>query len=174
VNTSPSDGNVDSFNALDDSEARKLLESCLAVERFVDEVMGARPYGSVAALVSNAQRVASTLDEAEVAAALARHPRIGERAGAGHDVEFSRSEQSGVDQSDQAVTSALAEGNAAYEAKFGRVFLIRAAGRSSEDILSELERRLRNSDEAEFAEVVRQLSEIAVLRLEQSVRTDTW
>jgi len=173
VSTSLSDSNVDSFNALEDSEARRLLESCLAVERFVDEVLGARPYASVAGLVSNAQRVASTLSEAEVAAALARHPRIGERAGDGHDVEFSENEQSGVDHGDESVAKALTDGNAAYEAKFDRVFLIRAAGRSSDEILRELERRLRNSEADELAEVVTQLSEIAVLRLEQSVESST-
>ena len=173
MSTRTSDSNVDSFNALEDSEARKLLESCLAVERFVDEVVSARPYGSVAELVSNAQRVASTLSGAEVAAALARHPRIGERAGAGHDVEFSQHEQSGVDQSDQVVVQALADGNAAYEAKFDRVFLIRAAGRSADEILAELQRRLGNTEEAEFAEVVTQLTQIAVLRLEQSVQSST-
>ena len=36
------------------------------------------------------------------------------------------------------VTAAIAAGNAAYEERFGRVFLIRAAGRSPEQILAEL------------------------------------
>lgn len=171
MNTSTADANVDTFNALDDTESRDLLESCLAVERFVDEVLDAKPYASVAALVSNAQRVASSLTEAEVAAALARHPRIGERAGAGHDVEFSTNEQSGVDHGDRAVADALAAGNAAYEDRFDRVFLIRAAGRSADEILSELNRRLGNDDADEVAEVVTQLTEIAVLRLEQSLRS---
>lgn len=173
MNTDSADADADTFNALEDSEARRLLESCLAVDRFVDEVLAGRPYGSMALLVSTARRVASSLSEAEVAAALARHPRIGERAGAGHDVEFSTNEQAGVDPSDQAVAEALAAGNAAYEAKFDRVFLIRAAGRSSDEILSELRRRLGNDDTTELAEVVTQLSEIAVLRLEQSVQPAT-
>jgi 5-hydroxyisourate hydrolase len=45
------------------------------------------------------------------------------------------------------------------------VFLIRAAGRSSRQILDELRRRLGNSDEAERREVAGQLGEIALLRL---------
>ena len=102
-------------------------------------------------------------------AALARHPRIGERAGAGHDAEFSESEQSDVDRDDAEVARALIEGNAAYERRFDRVFLIRAAGRSSQEILDELHRRLDNSDEDELAEVIRQLGEIALLRLGQVV-----
>ena len=63
----------------------------------------------------------------------------------------------------------LAAGNVAYEQRFDRVFLIRAAGRSADEILAELERRLENDDAAERDETVRQLREIAVLRLESEV-----
>ena len=51
----------------------------------------------------------------ELAAALARHPRIGERAGAGHDAAHSSREQAGVDHGDSDVTARLAAGNRAYE-----------------------------------------------------------
>ena len=67
----------------------------------------------------------------ELHAALDRHPRIGERAGAGHDAEFSAREQGNVDHGDDAVITALATGNRAYEERFGHVFLIRASGRST-------------------------------------------
>ena len=104
---------------------------------------------------------------APLAAALAGHPRIGERASAPeHHAELSRREQSGVDPADREVAAALAAGNAAYEKRFDRVFLIRAAGRSASEILAELRRRLANDDEAERAETVDQLREIALLRLE--------
>jgi len=157
------------FNALADAEARRVLHSCLDVPRWVDDLLAGRPYDTVAAALDRAAATAATLTADEVEAALARHPRIGEQAGAGHDAAFSEAEQSGVDHSDSAVAQALAEGNAAYERRFGRVFLIRAAGRSSEEILAELRRRLDNSDEDELAEVVRQLGEIAHLRLEQVI-----
>ncbi|UUZ57934.1 2-oxo-4-hydroxy-4-carboxy-5-ureidoimidazoline decarboxylase [Nocardioides sp. B-3] len=97
--------------------------------------------------------------------ALARHPRIGERADAAkHDAAFSRSEQAGVDRTDVDVARRLAEGNRAYEQRFGRVFIIRAAGRDAPEIPAELRRRLDHSDEAERAETIEQLTQIAVLR----------
>ena len=46
------------------------------------------------------------------------------------------------------------------------MFLIRAAGRPATEILSELRRRLNNTPEEEKAEVVTQLREIALTRLE--------
>ena len=160
---------VSGFNALAPEEAAQLLRSCLDVSRWVDDVLAGRPYASASAVVERAAGSAVTLTPGEVEAALARHPRIGERAGAGHDKAFSEAEQSGVDQGDAAIATAMAEGNAAYERRFDRVFLIRAAGRSSEEILAELRRRLDNSDDDELAEVTRQLGEIALLRLEQVI-----
>ena len=74
-----------------------------------------------------------------------------------------------MDQNDAAVIAALADGNQQYEKRFDRVFLIRAAGRSSAEILAELRRRLDNDDEAERAETVTQLREIALLRLKDVI-----
>jgi 2-oxo-4-hydroxy-4-carboxy-5-ureidoimidazoline decarboxylase len=155
------------FNALGEDQARRALSSCLDVPRWVDDVLAGRPYESASAVLERAAGSAAQLTPIEVDSALARHPRIGERAGAGHDAALSAQEQSGVDHGDQAVANALADGNAAYERRFDRVFLIRAAGRSSGEILAELRRRLDNSDDDELAEVVRQLGEIALLRLRQ-------
>ena len=67
---------------------------------------------------------------------------------------------------DDQVKEALREGNIAYEQRFDRVFLIRAAGRSPQEMLAELQRRLTNDDDAEVAEVREQLRQITRLRLE--------
>lgn len=162
-------GQFQDFNALDDGEARRLLASCLDVPRWVEEVNAGRPYADRASLLAAADASARTLSPEELDAALAGHPRIGERAGAGHNATASSREQAGVDARDDAVTARLADGNAAYEQRFDRVFLIRAAGRSGEDILAELERRLCHDDDTERAEVVDNLREITLLRLEQAV-----
>ena len=79
---------------------------------------------------------------------------------------MSRSEQAGVDPADSALTEALARGNRDYEDKFGRVFLIRAAGRTAPEILRVLNERLTNTPAEEDTIVAQQLREIAVLRLE--------
>ena len=78
---------------------------------------------------------------------------------------MSRAEQAGVDPTDAAVAAALAEGNRAYEEKFGRVFLIRTAGRSSREILDALTSRLAHTPDQEEPVVADQLRQIAVLRL---------
>jgi 2-oxo-4-hydroxy-4-carboxy-5-ureidoimidazoline decarboxylase len=163
------DVSVDAFNALPEAEATRRLLTCLNVPRWAAEVAGGRRYANYAALAAQAEASAARLSDDELSAALDGHPRIGERAGAGQDAEFSAREQAQVDRDDAAVMAALADGNREYEQRFGRVFLIRAASRSSTEILAELRRRLANDDETERAETVAALREIALLRLKDVV-----
>ena len=79
---------------------------------------------------------------------------------------MSGDEQAGVDPHDAEVRRRLAEGNAAYEERFDRIYLVRAAGRSAEEILALLEERLTNDPDTEIAATSDQLREIALLRLE--------
>ncbi len=151
---------------VDSGELRDALRSCLAVDRFVDEVAGAAPFASHDELLATADAVARTLTPAEVDAALAHHPRIGERAqGDGQSQRFSRSEQSSAEASDATLAHAITDGNAAYEERFDRVFLIRAAGRGRAEILTELTRRLQLDDATEAATVASELHDITLLRL---------
>jgi len=155
---------VGEFNALPDDEAVSLVAGCLGVPRWVSEVVDGRPYDDRAALRKRAHDAALHLSGDELDAALSRHPRIGERPGGDDDESrHSRAEQSGVVDTD---ADRLRVGNAAYEARFGHVFLIRAAGRSGTEILAELERRLDNDEDTERAETVTALRDIALLRIE--------
>ena len=157
---------LDEFNRLSPSQARDALLACAHVGRWADAVAGGRPYASVDDAVDAALAAAHPWTDDEVDSALSRHPRIGERAeGDAADAAMSRSEQSGVDPSDDDVTRRLAEGNRAYEEKFGHVFLVRAAGRSAEEILEQLTERLGNDAGTERANAARNLREIAALRL---------
>lgn len=159
---------LENLNALPASALEGQLTACLPVPRWVAAVRDGRPYAAWQDLEATAGAAAQHLDDEELEAALAGHPRIGERAeGPHHNAAASAREQSGVDPADAEVARALAEGNAAYEARFDRVFLIRAAGRSAPEILAELDRRLGNDDAAEREETVTQLREIALLRLRQ-------
>lgn len=149
-----------------EAQLREALAASLAVRRWADEVAARAPFASPAALLDAARSAGTALSAEEVDEALAHHPRIGERpAGEGAAQAFSRREQASADAGDPALARAVAEGNAAYEQRFGRVFLIRAAGRSRAEILAELHRRLTLDDEAELRVVAGQLVEIALLRL---------
>ena len=145
------------------------LRACLAVPRWIDEVAVEAPFASVEDLLEAGRAAANPLTPEEVEAALADHPRIGDKPdGEGAAQAFSRSEQASLGDDDAETAATIAEGNAIYEKRFDRVFLIRAAGRSRAEILAELNRRIRLDDDEEFVIVEQQLREIALLRLEKT------
>lgn len=157
-----------------DAELRDALSAALGVRRFVDEVSAGAPFSTLSAVIDAASAAASTLSAAEIDEAMAHHPRIGERpVGEGTAQAFSRREQASPDATDATIAAALAEGNRAYEERFDRVFLIRAAGRTRAEILSELHKRLELDAETERMIVGEQLREIAVLRLSTLLGDDS-
>jgi 2-oxo-4-hydroxy-4-carboxy-5-ureidoimidazoline decarboxylase len=157
---------LDEFNDEPADEAVQALRACNAAPRFAAEVASGRPYRDVETLVARAEEVSRALPWTDVAMALAAHPRIGDRvAGASAEAESSRREQSSMEDADAATREALVEGNKAYEERFDHVFLIRASGRSPEEMLAELQRRLGNDEDAERAEVTEQLAQITGLRV---------
>lgn len=163
------DMDISDLDRLDADGARDVVAAWAAVPRWVDAVLDGRPYDSVDDLAATADRLARTWTDAEVAAALADHPRIGDRpVGTGASAAASRVEQSSSSGADAPTAAAIRAGNAAYEGRFDRVFLVRAAGRSAAEILAELERRLDNDDTTERAEVADELRAIALLRLERT------
>ena len=159
-----------SFNEMADDEARDLVLTFLDVPRWADEVLAGRPYADADEVERRMVAASRAITDDELERALARHPRIGERADAEkHDAAHSTREQSGVDRADADVVRRLEEGHRAYEARFGRVFIIRAAGRSGPEILDQLRHRLGNTDEAERTTTIDQLTQIAVLRMKEAL-----
>ena len=155
------------FNDGSENEALNLIAPCVAIPAWTEKLVAARPYLNVHVLQHYASQLTLDWGGEELDHALAAHPRIGEKAqGDGKEALFSKGEQSAVDTQNSALTLALAQGNAEYEERFGRVFLIRAKGRSGEDILTELHRRLNNSPAQEETEALEQLRQITLLRLE--------
>ena len=59
----------------------------------------------------------------------------------------------------------LARRNAEYEARFGRVFLVCATGKSAAEMLAILKRRIGNDAETELREAAEQQRQITQLRL---------
>ena len=155
------------FNGASEEAAAAFLAPCVALPHWTAALVQARPYASVGQLLEKADALARGWTREDLAQALSAHPRIGEKAqGGSKEAALSRDEQAAVNAQDATLAAALAAGNAAYEARFGRVFLIRASGRSGEEIVSELSRRMANDAEQEAAQALDELRQITLLRLE--------
>lgn len=156
------------LNALPDDEARSSLLACCASPAWVQRMLDERPYPTVERLLELAEDACRSLSPSDVEEALSAHPRIGARpAGSSTEANWSRQEQASVGDADADLRARLHHGNVAYEQRFGRVFLVRAAGRTPAQILAELERRLGNDPASEQREVVDQLTQITRLRVEK-------
>ncbi|WP_159939931.1 MULTISPECIES: 2-oxo-4-hydroxy-4-carboxy-5-ureidoimidazoline decarboxylase [unclassified Nocardiopsis] len=168
--TAGTDPGLDRLNALPEEELRTRLAQCLNVDRWVAALAAEAPFADRAALLESADRHARSITAEETATALARHPRIGERAdGADTESAWSRGEQSafaaGTDDASARVQRIFAHAQREYEDRFGQIYLVCASGRSSRELLSDLVERLANDRATELAVVGDELRKIAGLRL---------
>ncbi|NNC23473.1 2-oxo-4-hydroxy-4-carboxy-5-ureidoimidazoline decarboxylase [Salinisphaera sp. USBA-960] len=161
---------LDEFNVADRDTAIAAARPCLDIPRWYEAVVDQRPYTNTAAIREQAYIAARPFSTAEIDGALVHHPRIGQRAsGSGAEARMSAAEQANLGESSTDLEQALEAGNLDYEQRFGRVFLIRAAGRDRSEILTELRRRMDNSEATELDEIAGQLREIAITRLEGAI-----
>lgn len=156
---------VGGFDTAPSDDLRPQLLALTASPAWADALLAGRPYGDANALLAASDRLVAALPETEIDAALAGHPRIGERAKEPDQAARSAREQSGMASADDELRAAMAEGNAAYEERFGRIYLVAAAGRSAAELLEILRRRLGNDPGTELDVVREQLARITRLRL---------
>jgi OHCU decarboxylase len=150
-----------------DTAAAQILPCC-GSKRWAHEMAARRPFKDEAGLMTASDETWRSLNEADWIEAFNSHPRIGESKEQGETQSsdaWSRQEQEKVTEADDAIKIALAEGNCAYEEKFGRIFIVCATGKSAPEILEILQRRLRNDAANELQEAAEQQRQITQLRL---------
>ena len=160
---------IDWLDHAGEAEVRAQLLALTASPVWVDEVLRGRPYAALDPLLERSDEVVVALPGSEIDEALAGHPRIGERwSDTDTDTDAaarSAREQSAVTAAGDQLKADLARGNAEYEARFGRIYLVAAAGRSADELLALLRERLANEPDAELDVVRRELARITRLRL---------
>jgi len=164
---------VQDFNRLAADATRQALRRCCSSSRWVDAVLAARPYANMESLLAASDAAVAALGETDLGEALAGHPRIGERraasAGDPESAGWSRQEQAGVASAGDDLKRALAGGNAAYEQRFGHIYLACATGRDAAELLAFLHLRLGNDRETEWGVVASELAKINQIRLRKLV-----
>lgn len=158
----PAETGPQALNGLPRPELVKQLLACLRIPRWANDIADRRPFAGGDQIYDAAESAAPRLTTDEIHSALTAHPRIGERSGTD---SWSRTEQSGVDGSDDELATALKRGNEDYEHRFGHVYLVCASGRSGPELLEILRSRLDNDAETELRIIDDELRKIARLRL---------
>jgi OHCU decarboxylase len=162
---------LDRLNALPADEAQRELLTCCGSRAWARRVAAARPFADAVALFDRADAVWWELDESDWREAFRSHPKIGEKkaeAGqTGREQAWSAGEQAGMTGAADATRDALAEGNRAYEARFGYIYIVCATGRTADEMLALLRQRLANDPGTEIRVAAEEQRRITRIRLEK-------
>ncbi|MGI5195319.1 2-oxo-4-hydroxy-4-carboxy-5-ureidoimidazoline decarboxylase [Streptomyces sp. CA-288835] len=153
----PSPTGLERFNAAPAEAAERALLACCGSHRWARRLAAHRPYPDLAALLAAADEAAYDLSPADVSEALAREPLP----------------QIPADAQSVAHT-ALSAAHAAYEARFGHVFIICLDDMSPEEaldqVLAAIRSRLANDPEEERCLTAEELRGLARGRLSRMAR----
>jgi 2-oxo-4-hydroxy-4-carboxy-5-ureidoimidazoline decarboxylase len=159
---------LSSWNEATPQAALETMIACCCARRWAAAMVALRPIKSVGELSAAADRIWSTMEEADWMEAFACHPRIGEKKAAQaskKSASWSQQEQSSAETAAQRVLVELAEANALYEQRFGFTYIVCATGKAAEEMLAILNRRLRSDRAAELREAAEQQRQITQIRL---------
>ena len=163
--------NLQWLNSLPHEDAVKALLQCCGSKRWAEDVSNRRPYPSLEALITTANEIWWSLQREDWLEAFRSHPKIGEKRAAEPVSEQSRQwsgqEQAGVSNASREAVDALAALNWAYEQKFGFIFIICATGKTSEEMLAALRRRVENDASTELPIAAAEQNKITELRLKK-------
>jgi 2-oxo-4-hydroxy-4-carboxy-5-ureidoimidazoline decarboxylase len=161
------------WNFLPATVAANEILPCCGSSAWAHAIVARRPLPSEERLQAASDEVWWSLSELDWTEAFRSHPRIGEAPTqeSGTNVAsqpstiWSQQEQQKVSDAGDSAKTALAEGNREYEHRFDRIFIVCATGKSPEEILTILRRRLENDEATELRETAEQLRQITQIRL---------
>jgi 2-oxo-4-hydroxy-4-carboxy-5-ureidoimidazoline decarboxylase len=119
-----------------------------------------RPFDSIDGLLRQAHEAWSECGPADWHEAFSHHPRIGARV-SGREA----AEQAGAQSAPSSIKNELERVNHAYEERFGHIYIVCAAGKSADELLSIAKSRLDNSPDDELRIAAGEQSKIMQLRL---------
>ena len=154
---------LNEFNSLPIRDGLDMLHGVCASTQWGQLMLAARPFSDIDDVLRHADRILTELPVAEIDAARDAHARIGDSV---DNVSEAR-EQAGVADATRSVRERLAEGNRAYEEKFGYIYLVFATGKTGEEMATILTDRLHNDPETERRVMISELGKINRLRLQQ-------
>jgi 2-oxo-4-hydroxy-4-carboxy-5-ureidoimidazoline decarboxylase len=160
---------LERWNRIPLEEAASEILSCCGSKTWALGMAARRPFAEEKSVLLASDETCRSLTDADWREAFHSHPRIGELkaplAARPQSAAWSVEEQANLGASEDRVKSALAEANREYERRFKRIFIVSAAGKSAEEILSALRRRLNNDETTELREAAEQQRQITQGRL---------
>lgn len=162
---------IDQLNRLSEAAAAETFEQCCGASQWVERMVFSRPFENLAEVLETSDTIWEECDVDDYEEAFSHHPKIGDVESLAKKYANTRTwaagEQKGVEGADGEVIRKLAEGNAAYEEKFGFIFIVNATGKSAAEMLALLESRLMNDPRDEILAAADEQNKITKQRLKK-------
>ncbi|PCJ83466.1 MAG: OHCU decarboxylase [Flavobacteriales bacterium] len=159
------------FNQLEKEEVQRELSKCCGSSTWVEVVASLHPYNDKDVLFALASQLWLKCSRNDWLEAFTHHPKIGDleslKKRFGPTKEWSEGEQVSVEAASQETLLELAEYNQRYEDKFEFIFIVCATGKSADEMLEMLKKRINNNPEKEIKIAAQEQREIMILRLEK-------
>jgi 2-oxo-4-hydroxy-4-carboxy-5-ureidoimidazoline decarboxylase len=162
------------WNALDLDAAAADILPCNGSQAWAEQLAAQRPFDTPFDLTCTADIVWRSLPPEAWQQAFDSHPRIGEhkaKAATEASLAMSATEQSAT-QLTADIQQQLAAANREYEARFGRIFIVCATGKTAAEMLAILQSRLSNDPATELKEAAEQQRQITQIRLRKWLATE--
>lgn len=156
---------LDIFNALPESDALTRMLTCCHSWRWATRMLVARPFDDMEALLLGAEEIWRQMGEPDFLEAFRGHARIGDVNKLRDKYSRAHAEQGQVAEADEAVLHELLSLNRKYEIRHGFIFIVCATGKSAEEMLALLQRRLPNSRAQELTTAAAEQAKITAIRL---------
>jgi 2-oxo-4-hydroxy-4-carboxy-5-ureidoimidazoline decarboxylase len=159
------------WNSASERQAIEDILACCGSLAWAKQLAARRPIADESSLIAASDGVWTHLEPQDWLEAFSKHPRIGERKVApvtsAQSAAWSAQEQRSAADMSESVKLALTDANREYERRFGRVFIVCATGKSADEMLAILRRRMNNDDATELREAAEEQRKITHLRLKK-------
>lgn len=161
---------LDQLNSLSAHKAFTQLEMCCVSRTWITKMVEGRPFKNEEDLIKKAAFIwyndCSMTDFKE---AFTGHPKIGDleslKSKFAHTEDWAGDEQEKMSEANSETIEALAKANAAYENRFGYIFIVSASGKSAEDMLAIIRARLLHDKDDEVYVAMNEQHKITLIRL---------
>lgn len=159
------------LNQLTLAELEAKLEQCCAATNWYKALAAKFPFETTRELEETSDQIWATCLELDYLEAFQGHPKIGDVDSLAKKFQATKqwagNEQELVEQASMDVIKALSDGNAAYEARFGFIFIVFATGKTAQQMLDLLLERLPNDRTRELKIAAAEQHKITTLRIQK-------
>ncbi len=162
---------IEELNNLSTDKANEEFFKCCGSATWASQLAHKKPFKNKAELINASNHIWANCSSQDGLEAFTHHPKIGDLKNLekkfASTKEWAGGEQSGVNTATHNTLVALAEGNEAYEKKFGYIFIVCATGKTAEEMLALLKARLTNDATTELNIAMNEQNKITHIRLEK-------